>query len=128
MTVQFQQTGPAGPALLIQGYAGRAYRVAGTLHDGGLIITPERVLPWQPPPPASLTLDDFAPVVANQPPIEVLLLGTGARLVLPSRELRDAVQAAGLSLDCMDSRAAARTYNLLVGEHRRVAAALYPLD
>ena len=61
-------------------------------------------------------------------PGDLLLIGTGARLRRPARALTEALGALGIGLEPMDSRAAARTYNLLAGEGRRVAAALYPLD
>jgi uncharacterized protein len=57
----------------------------------------------------------------------VLLLGMGATIVWPDRALRDRLQAEGLAADPMSSPAAARTYNVLLSEGRRVAAALLPV-
>lgn len=64
----------------------------------------------------------LAPVLALDPRPEILILGTGARLEWPGGELRRAARAAGIALEAMDSGAAARTWNLLVAEGRRVAA------
>lgn len=64
------------------------------------------------------------PVLALAPRPEVLLLGTGATLVWPPADLRRAAREAGLALEAMDSRAAARTWNVLVQEGRLVACLL----
>ncbi|HEY9218899.1 MAG TPA: Mth938-like domain-containing protein, partial [Phenylobacterium sp.] len=56
--------------------------------------------------------------------VEFLLLGMGPRNTLPPRELREALLAAGLGLEFMDTPAAARMYNVLTSEGRRLAAAL----
>ena len=58
---------------------------------------------------------------------DVLLLGCGPRAVLPPRALRDALRAKGLVVEPMDTGAACRTYNVLMAEDRRVAAALIPV-
>ncbi len=73
------------------------------------------------PGPAPLLL---ARALAIEPRPAVLLLGTGARLVWPSPEMRAAAAAAGVALEAMDSRAAARTWNVLLQEGRQVAALL----
>lgn len=122
MAVQFV---PAAPrkALLVQGYAPGGFRVAGMVHAGGILIAPEAVHPWPVTDLASVTPDDFAPISG----VQVLLLGTGPVMRRPPAALLDALVARGLAVDFMDSRAAARTYNVLATEGRQVAAALLPL-
>ncbi|MEL6374227.1 MAG: MTH938/NDUFAF3 family protein [Pseudomonadota bacterium] len=66
----------------------------------------------------------FAPVVADRDALGFLLLGTGARQVFPSPALRALFNNLNLGLDTMDTGAAARTYNILLGEGRPVGAAL----
>jgi len=56
-----------------------------------------------------------------------VLLGTGARNGLPPRAVRDGLRAAGIGLEFMDTPAAARLYNVLTAEGRRLAAALIAL-
>jgi uncharacterized protein len=56
--------------------------------------------------------------------VEFVLLGTGVRNALPSREVRDGLRLAGIGLEFMDTPTAARIYNLLTSEGRRIAAAL----
>jgi uncharacterized protein len=69
-----------------------------------------------------LTAADLEPVLALQP--EVLLLGSGVRQVFPPHELLARLYAARVGFEVMDTGAACRTYNVLVGEGREVAAAL----
>ena len=118
-----QQTGPAGVPF-IQGYAAGGFRVAGASYAGGVLVMPSGVAPWTAGPVADLTAEDFA---AIGPEVEVVLLGTGATMARPPRAVGEALKARGLTMDFMDSKAAARTYNVLAGEGRRVAAALLPL-
>lgn len=114
-------------ALSIQGYTAGGFRVGGTLHQGGVILTPERMATWPITDLGAASVDDFTLVTAQEPKIEVLLLGTGPTMIRPPVELIEALKATGLAVDFMDSKAAARTYNVLVAENRRVAAALLPL-
>jgi uncharacterized protein len=88
-----------------------------------LIVTPERIVAdWRPARFADLTSADFDVVRALQP--EVVLLGTGARLRFPTPEVMRLLVAAQIGFEIMDTGAACRTYNVLVNERRRVAAAL----
>ncbi len=74
---------------------------------------------------AHLTVDDLAPVLAaGSAEVEFVLLGTGAVQALPPRGLRETLRAAGIGLEFMSTESAARTYNVLVTEGRRIAAAL----
>lgn len=69
---------------------------------------------------SELTVERLEPVLADQP--DILLLGTGERLRFPSAELRARILAKRVGLEVMDNAAAARTFNVLVGEHRHVQA------
>ncbi len=57
---------------------------------------------------------------------DIVLLGTGPKQFFPSRAIREAFAARRVGLEVMDLGAACRTYNILVQEERRVAAALLP--
>lgn len=91
-------------------------------HASSLIVTPERVLPWRATSFAALGEEDFAPLVELGP--EIVLLGTGRRLRFPHPALTRPLLEARVGLEVMDLQAACRTYNILVAEERRVAAAL----
>ncbi len=82
----------------------------------------------RPPPIETLGEGDLAPLFAIDPLPEFVILGTGAKLVRPPRALIAALEAKGIGLEPMDSRAAARAWGVLRAELRWVAAALYPLD
>jgi len=78
---------------------------------------------WAEKPIDSLVAEDFAVLLDTAP--EMIVLGTGPAHVLPSRELMFAFARRGVGFEVMDTRAAARTFNVLVGEGRQVAAVLY---
>lgn len=89
-----------------------------------MALTAEGVLEgWQQKPLESLAVEDFASILTARP--EVVVLGTGSTHVLPSRELMFAFARQGVGFEVMDTRAAARTFNVLAGEGRQVAAVLY---
>jgi uncharacterized protein len=117
---------PAAPGPLVQGFAGRGFRVDGNVHEG-LLLTPERAADWEAPALAALAEADVAPLLALAPLPEFILLGTGATLVFPPRDFVAALEARGIGVEAMDSRAAARAWGLLRGEGRWIAAALMPL-
>jgi uncharacterized protein len=106
---------------IIQSYKGGAFRVSNVQHAGAIIVTPEQTRAWDVEP-ADLSVDDFSVIEAD-----VILLGTGARLVHLAPELRKALRAAGKNIEVMDTGAACRTYNVLMAEGRSVAAALIPI-
>jgi uncharacterized protein len=113
---------------VVQGYGKGGFRVSDHDWDGAVIVLPTQTLAWPATEAASLTLAAFDAVRdACDPPIELLLIGTGARIVLLSSRLRADLRALGLAVEVMDTGAACRTYNVLIGEERRVAAALLPV-
>jgi uncharacterized protein len=112
---------------VIDGYGPGQFCVAGGWRAGALLVLPDRTLPWTPPAFADLTIGDFGPVLAAEPKIEILLLGCGGRAAFPSKQLRQDLRAAGVVVEPMDSPAACRTFNVLLAEGRRVAAALLPV-
>lgn len=88
-------------------------------------LTPEEIVAsWCPAPLAELTETHFAPVLAHSP--ELVIVGAGAKSEFPPRDLMFAFARLGIGLEVMDTAAAARTFNVLAGEGRRVAAVLYP--
>lgn len=111
----------------ISGIVGRGFRVDDGVYEG-LLITPERADGWSPPPLAELSLDALAPLLALDPLPEFVILGTGSRMLRPAPALVAALEAKGVGVEAMDSRAAARAWGVLRAELRWIAAALYPLD
>ncbi|MCE8419975.1 Mth938-like domain-containing protein [Rhodovulum sulfidophilum] len=106
--------------LPIDGYGPGFFRIAGEIHEGGALVAEGKLLPWQGP-------GDEAPLMALEGHVDILLIGTGESLTpLPNR-LQSRLEAAGLGVELMSSPSAARSYNVLLAEGRRVAVALVPV-
>jgi uncharacterized protein len=78
---------------------------------------------WAVDSPAALSVEDLERAVELRP--EILLIGTGPRLVMPANNLMQRLGTQGIGVEIMDTPAACRTYNVLVHEQRRVVAALF---
>jgi len=120
------ERGKSAEGPLISGFSGGGFRVDDNVYLG-LMITPERAESWSPPPLAELAIEHLAPALVLEPPPEFILLGTGAALVRPHPRVEAALNARGIGLEVLDSRAAARTWGVLRAELRWVAGALYPI-
>ena len=101
----------------IDGYGPGFFRIGGKVHDGALMILAGEVLPWG-------GFQDADPLLAAAGQVDVLLIGTGADTRHIPTDLRNRLEEAGLGVDAMGSPQACRTYNVLLGEGRRVAVAL----
>jgi uncharacterized protein len=108
----------------LDAWGGGGFRVSGVWRPGSLLIIDDQPMDWGVTSLAGLTPDAFAPVYAAGGAVEFVLLGVGLANALPPRPVRDALKAAGLGLEFMSTEAAARTYNVLASEGRRLAAAL----
>ena len=113
---------------VIQNYGSGQYMISGFRLTGPALVFPERSLAWNVAAFDGLTIDDFAEVTGADPKPEILLLGAGAGGALLPADLRAGLRAAGIIAECMNTGAACRTFNVLVGEDRRVAAALFAVD
>lgn len=109
----------------IDAYGDGGFRLAGQRHDGSVLILVDEARPWNVAALSELTLASLEPVLAaGVAEVEFVLLGTGVRNALPPRDVREGLRKAGIGLEFMDTPAAARIYNLLTSEGRRLAAAL----
>ena len=118
---------PAGRQLIL-GYGKGGFLVSDVQWRGAILVFPDRVVPWKATSLQALTLESFAAVRGYEPTPDILLIGTGARMAMLPSALRAELRSFGLAIETMDTGAACRTYNLLVGEERRVSAALLPVD
>jgi uncharacterized protein len=110
--------------LVIRSVSDTAIRINDKEFPDSVALTPEEILgAWPSTPIAALTIADFAGIFAAKP--EIVLLGTGSSNVFPPRDLTFAFARKGVGLEVMDTAAAARTFNVLANESRRVAAVLY---
>ncbi len=109
---------------ILQGYGPGMFRISEIVHNSSVIVLPHRTIPWPVEDISQLDGQALAPALAEAPLLDILLLGTGDRMALPDRSIIEACRACSVVLEYMDTGAACRTYNLLAGEKRRVAAAL----
>ncbi len=113
---------------IIQGYSAGGFKVSGKPYEGPIIVTPTGTMPWSINGSFStLGENDFETLAANANDLDVVLLGSGAKGEFFPPALRAALKNRGLVVETMDTGAACRTYNVLMAEGRRVAAALLPV-
>lgn len=108
----------------IRRVSGGAIVIGSERYTDTVALTPDGpVADFAPPPLEQLDISHFDALLADEP--ELLIIGTGERNVFPPRELTFAFARRGVGLEVMDTAAAARTFNVLAGEGRRLAAVLY---
>lgn len=105
-------------AQLVQGYGPGFIRISGQTYNTPVVVYPAETTPWNGAY-SDLFLIDPARV-------DVLLIGTGTVLSPVTSDVRAALRRAGIALEVMDTGAACRTFNVLLAEGRKVAAALIP--
>ena len=111
---------------IISAYSAGAITIRGARYAQSLVVTANRIIEdWPPGTHAEVRADHIEIIVRLEP--EIVLLGTGDRLVFPPVEVLAPLHTAGIGVEVMDTGAACRSYNFLVNEGRRVAAALLPL-
>ena len=108
----------------IRRVSGKAIVVGNERYTATIALTPDGLVEnFAPPPLDELAISHFEMLLEDEP--ELLLLGTGDRVVFPPRELTFAFARRRIGFEVMDTAAAARTFNVLAGEGRRLAAVLY---
>jgi uncharacterized protein len=108
-----------GDARPFDGYGPGFFRVGGEVVEGAIVLHAEGMAPWD----GRAT----APLTALAQAVDVILMGTGAEIAHAPADLRLACEEAGIGLEVLNTPAACRTYNVLLGEGRRVAAAVLPV-
>jgi uncharacterized protein len=111
---------------VVSGLSSQGFRVDDNIYRA-LAITPVRADGWEPPAIEALDLAALAPVLGLDPPPEFVLLGTGTALIRPPVPLIRSLEARGIGVEAMDSRAAARAWGMLRSEGRWIAGAFYPI-
>ena len=123
MKIELERTG----LNRIRQYAPGRIAVNETVLTTSFLITPDRLyLDWLATSPETLTEAHFQRIADLGP--EVVLLGTGASQRFPATALIRPLVRAGIGLEVMDTPAACRTYNILMGDGRRVLAALLMIE
>ncbi len=108
----------------IDSFGRGGFRFAGMSHVGSLLALPSGMRAVDPPQPFRHNEALYAPVFEEAEAIDILLLGVGTVPLPVPQPLRQRLRDAAISADVMTTASAASTYNLLLGEGRRVAALL----
>ena len=111
----------------IDTYGAGGFGFAGMSHRGSIMALPSGIYAWSVNPQA-LTAADFAMAITEKAAIDLFIIGMGPEMARPPRPVRAALEAAGLMYDPMATGHAVSTYNLLLEEKRRVAAAFIAVD
>ena len=108
----------------IEAYGNGGFRFDDMSHRGSLLCLPNAIWAWPVSDPNDITEASLARVFEQSNTIDTLLIGTGTAIWLASAALREACRSARIAVDTMQTGPAVRTYNVMIGERRRVAAAL----
>ena len=108
----------------IDAYGKGGFAFAGMSHRGSLLCLPDAIWAWDVTEPKQIDRYSLQRVFAAANSIDTLIVGTGAEVWLAPAQLRAALRAAQVTLETMQTGPAVRTYNVMMGERRRVAAAL----
>ncbi|MFZ3321080.1 MAG: Mth938-like domain-containing protein [Usitatibacter sp.] len=120
--MKFERDSPGGRNTF-SGYGEGYVQVGAKRHAASLVVSGDRVIEdWPAASIDALSADHFAAIIELAP--EIVLLGTGASFRFPEPALLAPLYKAGIGVEVMDTPAACRTYNILLGEGRNVVAAL----
>jgi uncharacterized protein len=112
----------------IDSYGRGGFRFAGMSHRGSLLCLPSGIWAWPVAAPAEISEDSLAQVFADAGEMSLFFLGTGREPAAIDPVLRQRFSELKLNLEVMRTAHAANTYNILLGEGRRVGAALIAVD
>ena len=108
----------------IEAYGNGGFRFDEMSHRGSLLCLPDSMWAWPVTSPQQIDRYSLARVFEKANSIDTLLIGTGNDVWLPPNDLREALRRLHVGIDAMQTGPAIRTYNIMLGERRRVAAAL----
>ena len=112
----------------IEAYGGGGFRFAGMSHRGSILALPSGIWAWAPRTAQEIDAASLERVFGAGASVDLLLVGTGRELVPLGPALRSRLREASLIADVLPTAAAASTYNVLLAENRRVAAALIAVE
>lgn len=104
----------------VEGYGPGFFRIGGAVIEGPVLTGPTGTGPWG-------GYEDKDALLALAEHIDVLVVGTGAEIAFVPTDLKAVLEEAGLGVEVMASPSAARTYNVLLSEGRRIALAMMPV-
>jgi uncharacterized protein len=111
-------------AVPIDAYGDGGFRFGGMSHRGSLLCLPQGMWAWPVSRIEDVDHEAFKGVFASSGTIDTLLIGTGTSFWRIPEPLRALFRDVAITADSMQTGPAIRIYNIMVGERRRVAAAL----
>jgi uncharacterized protein len=108
----------------IEAYGNGGFAFADMSHRGSLLCLPDAIWAWPVAKADDISEISLQRVIANAARIDTLIVGTGNEVWIPPSWLRDQLRKVSIVIDAMQTGPAIRTYNIMIGERRRVAAAL----
>ena len=108
----------------IDAYGKGGFAFADMSHRGSLLCLPDGIWAWPVTKASEIDEYSLSRVFAAANGIDTLIVGTGTDVWVAPNRLREAFRAVHVGLDAMQTGPAIRTYNIMIGERRRVAAAL----
>lgn len=108
----------------ITGYGNGKFRVSAEDYHTSILVFPDRVVQWVIEPNSPITVESLNVVLEEEGEVDLLLIGSGKKQAILPAIIRNSLKEVGIALEIMDTGAAARTFNVLQAEGRRVAAAL----
>jgi uncharacterized protein len=112
----------------IDGYGNGGFLFADMSHRGSILATAEGISGWRPTDVSAIAPEDLEPLRSSAEPIEIFILGSGKTMSFPSKAIRRMLNDMCRSVDVMSTSSAITTYNILLGEGRRVATGLIAVD
>ena len=112
----------------IDAYGNGGFRFGAMSHRGSLLCLPDGIWAWPVTSVSELTEAALAPVFERAPALDLFLIGAGRDPYALPEPLRARFRALSISVDCLATGPAAQTYNILLGEKRRVGAGLIAVD
>jgi uncharacterized protein len=112
----------------IDAYGNGGFRFGGMSHRGSLLCLPDGIWAWPVRSVNELTEAVLAPVFERAPALDLFLIGAGRDPYALPEPLRARFRALSISVDCLGTGLAAQTYNILLGEKRRVGAGLIAVE
>lgn len=112
----------------IDSYGNMGFRFADMSHKGSLLILPDAMSNWPVKDGDELVENQFNKIIQQADSIDILILGMGDKMHFPPKPIRQICQQAGIVIEFMSTSNAVRTYNVLLDEKRRIAAALIAIE
>ncbi len=112
---------------VIQSYGKDGFKISDKFYSSNIIVFPDLVVNWEIAEAIEdLEISFFSQIIGAED-IELLLFGSGKKTIFLNKDIILDLKDFGIAVECMDTGAACRTYNMLLAEGRKVAAALYKL-